>query len=45
MNGMNLHTGRAIGGQAHLQQSVTDILTTPIGSRVMAVITVRCCLN
>jgi hypothetical protein len=35
MNGMNAGTGAAIGGDAHLAQSVGDILTTPIGSRVM----------
>ena len=32
-----MHAGRGvdIGGLAHLRQSVTDILTTPVGSRVM----------
>lgn len=35
MIGMNATTGRAIEGLAHLRQSITDILTTPIGSRVM----------
>jgi phage baseplate assembly protein W len=35
MNGMNNATGRALGGLAHLRQSVADILSTPIGSRVM----------
>jgi len=34
MTGMNRHTGAAIDGEAHLAQSVADILTTPIGSRV-----------
>lgn len=32
---MNRNTGRRMGEQEHLQQSITDILTTPIGSRVM----------
>jgi phage baseplate assembly protein W len=32
---MNRHTGTALSGMAHLRQSVTDILTTAIGSRVM----------
>ena len=32
---MNANTGRAIGGVDHLRQSIRDILTTPIGSRVM----------
>ncbi|RFA31332.1 baseplate assembly protein [Alkalilimnicola ehrlichii] len=35
MAGMNAHTGHAIDGIDHIRQSVTDILTTPIGSRVM----------
>lgn len=35
MAGMNRSTGRASDGLAHIQQSVSDILTTPIGSRVM----------
>ncbi|MFI8380658.1 GPW/gp25 family protein [Pseudomonas sp. NPDC079086] len=35
MQGMNSHTGRTITDSAHLAQSVADILTTPIGSRVM----------
>jgi uncharacterized protein len=35
MTGMNRSTGRALGGDAHLRQSIADILTTPIGSRVM----------
>lgn len=35
MRGMNAATGRAIEGDAHLRQSIADILTTPIGSRVM----------
>lgn len=35
MPGMNASNGRAIDGIAHIQQSVRDILTTPLGSRVM----------
>lgn len=35
MIGMNATTGRALSGDAHLRQSIADILTTPIGSRVM----------
>ncbi|WP_197723795.1 GPW/gp25 family protein [Acinetobacter ursingii] len=33
--GMNRDTGRNVEGIEHLQQSIIDILTTPIGSRVM----------
>ncbi|MFB9372424.1 GPW/gp25 family protein [Algimonas porphyrae] len=32
---MSRHTGSSIDLLAHLRQSVSDILTTPIGSRVM----------
>jgi phage baseplate assembly protein W len=32
---MNAGTGAAIDGNAHLAQSIVDILSTPIGSRVM----------
>ncbi|WP_336268799.1 GPW/gp25 family protein [Vreelandella arctica] len=32
---MNAKNGRTMEQLAHIQQSVTDILTTPIGSRVM----------
>jgi len=32
---MNRTTGAAIGPVAHIGQSIADILTTPIGSRVM----------
>lgn len=32
---MNRTTGKAITGLDHLRQSLGDILTTPIGSRVM----------
>ena len=35
MPGMHAETGRVLTGLAHLRQSVTDILTTPIGTRVM----------
>lgn len=35
MKGMNAATGRSLDGLDHLAQSITDILTTPIGSRVM----------
>lgn len=35
MNGMSAHTGKAIDDLSHLRQSIIDILTTPIGSRVI----------
>lgn len=35
MIGMNRETGKALSGIDHLRQSITDILTTPLGSRVM----------
>lgn len=35
MRGVNGQTGKHLEGLAHLRQSVTDILTTPIGTRVM----------
>ena len=35
MIGMNRHTGRVLTGDAHLAQSITDILTTPKGTLVM----------
>jgi uncharacterized protein len=35
MNGIDRLSGTAISGNAHLAQSVGDILSTPIGSRVM----------
>lgn len=35
MAGMNRQTGKALSGWAHVQQSLEDILTTPLGSRVM----------
>ena len=33
--GMNALTGECLTGYDHLKQSITDILSTPIGSRVM----------
>lgn len=33
--GMDIDTGEPITGVEHLKQSIRDILTTPIGSRVM----------
>ncbi|EGK3350948.1 GPW/gp25 family protein [Salmonella enterica] len=35
MNGVNCRTGKRLSGTAHLRQSVSDILNTPIGSRVL----------
>ena len=35
MAGMDRTSGTALEGVAHIRQSVTDILTTPLGSRVM----------
>ncbi|MDO4708523.1 MAG: GPW/gp25 family protein [Pseudomonadota bacterium] len=35
MRGMSARTGQAISGDAHLAQSVADILTTPVGTRIM----------
>lgn len=35
MSGMNRHTGRKLDGDEHLAQSAGDILSTPIGTRVM----------
>ena len=32
---MNRHTGAAIALLAHITQSIADIITTPLGSRVM----------
>ncbi len=32
---MNINTGKAISEIAHIKQSIANILTTPIGSRVM----------
>lgn len=35
MIGMSASTGKALSGDAHLAQSIWDILSTPLGSRVM----------
>lgn len=35
MRGLDAATGGPLDGVAHLRQSIRDILTTPIGSRVM----------
>lgn len=35
MIGTSASTGKALAGLDHLRQSISDILTTPIGSRVM----------
>ena len=35
MQGMDVHNGRYIEAIDHLKQSIADILSTPIGSRVM----------
>ncbi len=35
MIGMDRITGKPLDGLAHLRQSIADIITTPIGSRVM----------
>ena len=35
MLGMDAKTGRRLEGDDHLRQSIADILTTPIGSRVL----------
>ena len=35
MQGMNINTGRSIEDMEHLRQSITNILSTPIGSRIM----------
>lgn len=34
MIGMDAATGKPLGGEAHLRQSVSDILSTPLGARV-----------
>lgn len=34
MNGMNARTGAPLGGAAHIEQSVQDILGTPLGTRI-----------
>lgn len=35
MKGIDSNTGKRLADLAHLRQSIRDILTTPIGSRVM----------
>ncbi|WP_323119982.1 GPW/gp25 family protein [Burkholderia alba] len=35
MNGISATTGKALGDMLHLRQSITDILTTRKGARVM----------
>lgn len=35
MRGTNALNGKPLSGYAHLQQSIRDILTTPLGSRCM----------
>lgn len=35
MPGMNSSSGEAIDSLDHIQQSIADILTTPLGSRIM----------
>ena len=35
MQGLNSQTGGTVADLEHLRQSVRDILTTPIGSRVL----------
>jgi hypothetical protein len=35
MNGTSAATGKSLTGVDHLHQSIRDILTTPLGSRVM----------
>ena len=35
MNGMNASTGQPLDGAEHIAQSIGDILSTPLGSRVM----------
>lgn len=35
MIGVDSKTGKHLSGNAHLRQSIIDILTTPIGSRVL----------
>lgn len=35
MRGTDAKTGKSLSGVDHLRQSIRDILTTPIGSRVM----------
>lgn len=35
MTGMSRETGKALDEAAHISQSIRDILTTPVGSRLM----------
>ena len=35
MHGMHAQTGQSLAGVEHLRYAITDILTTPIGSRIM----------
>jgi phage baseplate assembly protein W len=35
MTGMSRDTGRGLDESSHIRQSIRDILTTPVGSRVM----------
>lgn len=35
MKGMNAQTGQVLTGMEHLEQSLQDILLTPVGSRLM----------
>jgi uncharacterized protein len=35
MHGINATTGKALEGKAHIRQSIRDILSTPLGSRIM----------
>nr|BFE89966.1 hypothetical protein GCM10020185_05020 [Pseudomonas brassicacearum subsp. brassicacearum] len=35
MIGVDRRTGQPLSGQAHLRQSIEDILSTPVGSRRM----------
>ncbi len=35
ITGMDENTGKPIDGEEHLKQSIRNIITTPIGSRVM----------
>lgn len=35
MNGTSASTGKRLSGLEHLRQSIRDIITTPIGTRVM----------
>ncbi len=35
MRGMDRNTGKLLSGTDHIRQSIVDILTTPLGTRVM----------